>query len=61
MEPCQGGALPMNLSYREVYVMNREEARRQLVETYMATGNLSESARLWQTSRHLVRKWVCRY
>jgi len=51
----------MNLSYREVYVMNREEARRQLVETYMATGNLSESARLWQTSRHLVRKWVCRY
>ena len=51
----------MKLCYSEVYVMNREEARRQLVETYIATGNLSESARLWQTSRDLVRKWVCRY
>ena len=60
----------MDLSYREVYAMNREEARRQIVETYMTmtTGNLSETARLWRTSRHLVRKpvpalwvWVRRY
>jgi len=53
----------MDLSYKEVCAMNREETRRQWVETYMAmaTGNLSETARLWQTSRHLVRKWVRRY
>jgi transposase len=51
----------MDLSYKEVYVMNREEARRKLLETYRATGNLSETARLWQTSRHVVRKWVRRY
>jgi len=51
----------MDLSYREVYTMNREEARRKLVETYMSTGNLSQTARLWGTSRHLVRKWVRRY
>lgn len=51
----------MDLSYREVYAVNREEARRKLVETYMSTGNLSQTARLWGTSRHLVRKWVRRY
>ena len=47
----------MDLSYREVYTMNREEARRKLVETYMSTGNLSQTARLWGTSRHLVRRY----
>lgn len=51
----------MDLSYKEAYTMNGEEARRRLVNTYLATRNLSATARLWHTSRHLVRKWVRRY
>jgi len=41
--------------------MNRVEARKLLIETYEETGNLSETAREWETSRHVVRKWVRRY
>ncbi|NIO00259.1 MAG: helix-turn-helix domain-containing protein, partial [Anaerolineae bacterium] len=41
--------------------MNPVEARRCLVQTYQETGNYSETARRWHTSRHLVRKWVRRY
>lgn len=50
----------MDVWYREVYAMNREEARRRLVDTYLATGSYSATASLWHTSRHLVRKWVRR-
>ena len=50
-----------DLAYRTVYAMNRVEARMQLVRTYQETGSLSETARRWKTSRHTVRKWVCRY
>lgn len=49
------------LAYREVYAMNRVEARRRLVQTYQRTRNYSETARLWHTSRHVVRKWVRRH
>jgi len=41
--------------------MDRVEARKLLIESYEETGNLSETARRWQTSRHVVRKWVRRY
>lgn len=41
--------------------MNPMETRKLLIETYEETGNLSETARQWQTSRHVVRKWVRRY
>ena len=51
----------MDLSYREAYAMNEGEAGRRLVDTFLATGGLSLTARLWHTSRHLVRKWVRRY
>jgi len=51
----------MDVSYKEAYTMNRQEARRRLVNTYGTTGNLSATARLWHTSRQLVRKWVRRY
>jgi len=53
--------LPMELSYREVYRMNPQEARRRLVETYWETGSLSETARRWGTSRQVVCKWVRRF
>jgi transposase len=49
------------LAYREVYAMNRVEARRCLIETYQRTENYSETARRWNTSRHVVRRWVRRY
>ena len=49
------------LAYREVYVMNKIEARRHLVQSYEKTGSYSQAARLWHTSRHVVRKWVRRY
>jgi len=51
----------MEVSYEEVYFMNPEEARRKLVETYLLTGSISETARRWYTSRNVVRKWVSRY
>jgi putative transposase len=49
------------LAYRRVYKMTRADARRLLIETYEETESLSETARVWDTSRHLVRKWVRRY
>jgi len=51
----------MDLSYKEVYAMNREEARRQGVTTYMARGNLCETARLWHTLRHSIRHILHRH
>jgi transposase len=44
-----------------MYRMNRSEARRQLVQTYQRTGSLAQTARLWQTSRAVVRTWVRRF
>lgn len=51
----------MELSYQEVYAMNKTEARRRLVQTWQKTGSIAQTARLWQTSRHLVRTWVRRW
>ena len=49
------------LAYREVYAVNRVEARRYLIQTYERTGDYSETARQWYTSRHVVRRWARRY
>ena len=51
----------MDLSYHQVYAMNKTEARRQLVQTCQRTGSIAQTARLWQTSRAVVRKWVRRF
>jgi len=40
----------MDISYQEAYTMNKEEARRLIIETYLDTGNFSLTARLWRTS-----------
>jgi transposase-like protein len=53
-------ATPLLLSYRELYKMNKEGAREKLIETYKRTGSISETARLWGTSRNVVRKWLRR-
>ncbi|MFQ6056987.1 MAG: helix-turn-helix domain-containing protein [Methanosarcinales archaeon] len=41
--------------------MNKGIARKLIVETYLKNRNFSETARLWKTSRNVVRKWVKRY
>jgi transposase len=41
--------------------MDAVEARKLLIEIYQETGSFGETARRWQTSRHVVRKWVHRY
>jgi len=50
-----------DLAHGTAYAMNRIEARMQLVCPCQETGSLRETARRWKTSRHTVRKWVCRY
>jgi len=49
------------LAYGRVFAMSDVGARRLLIEAYDETGSLSETARRWQTSRQVVRKWVRRY
>jgi transposase len=51
----------MDISYGQLYKMNQEEARKEIVHSYLACGNISRVARLWQTSRNVVRKWVSRF
>jgi DNA invertase Pin-like site-specific DNA recombinase len=58
----KGGTPPMaSLAYRRLYEMNKVEARKELIKTYQETGSISATARLWNTSRQVVRKWVRRY
>ncbi len=49
-----------DLAYREVYTMNPIEARKLLIKTYHETKSIRKSARMWKTSRNLVRRWVRR-
>lgn len=51
----------MELSYKEVYQMNPVAARLGLVKSYERTGSISATARDWNTSRLVVRKWLRRY
>jgi len=51
----------MDISYGQLYIMNREEARKQIVSSYLATGSISQAAYLWQTSPNVVHKWVRRF
>jgi len=44
----------MDISYKE-------EARRQIVDTYFTVRSISQVARLWHTSRNVIRKWVRRF
>ena len=50
-----------DMAYREIHAMNPVEARKRLVRTYRETGSISKTARLWYTSRQVVRKWVRRF
>ncbi len=46
-----------DLACRELYVMNREQARQQLLKTYQETGSIRRTARQWHTSPQVGRKW----
>ena len=50
-----------DVAYREVYAMNKVEARKLLIRTFQQTRRISATARQWHTSRQLVRKWVRRF
>ena len=43
----------MEVSYKEIYKMNREETKRKLLETYWKTDNISETVQQWFTSRQV--------
>lgn len=47
-----------NLAYREVYTMNPTETRKLLIKAYHETKSISKTARMWKTSRNVIRKWV---
>ena len=46
-----------DLAYKEVYAMDCIEARKHLVQTYRETGSISQTARLWHTSRQKAEGW----
>jgi transposase len=57
----EGAPAVAELAYREVYTMNSVEARKLLIKTYHETKSIRKTARMWKTSRHVVRKWVRRF
>jgi len=50
-----------DLAYREVYAMDRLQARRRLVSTFQETGSIRGTARAWGPSPQVVRKWTRRF
>ena len=51
----------MDISYKEIYTMNKGKARRQIISTYLTLGNVSEGQASWHTSRNVVRKGVKKF
>ena len=51
----------MEVLYQEMYKMKRVEARKRLVRTYRETKSIRKTAKLWGTSRLVVRKWLRKY
>ena len=51
----------MEVLYQEMYKMKSVEARKRLVTTYREIKSIRKTAKLWGTSRLVVRKWVKRY
>ena len=51
----------MEVLYQEMYKMKVVEARKRLIKTYEKTNNIRKTAKLWEPSRLVVRKWIRRY
>ena len=54
-------AFPPQLSYQRLYTIDPVEARKELLKTLEETQSISQTAKLWQTSTNLVRKWKKRW
>ena len=50
-----------DMAYGRLCAMNPLEARKILIETWQETGSIRGTARRWETSRQVVRKWVRRF
>jgi transposase len=62
MNPAkESNAFPLQLSYQRLYNIDPVEARKELLKTLEETQSLSRTAKLWQTSTNLVRKWKKRW
>jgi len=51
----------MKISYQRMYQIDKLKTREMIVETYQKTGSVKMTAKLWKTSRNVVRKWITRY
>jgi putative transposase len=51
----------MEVLYQEMYKMKAVEARKRVIKTYEETKSIRKTAKLWGTSRLVVRKWLKRY
>ena len=51
----------MEVLYQEMYKMKSAEARKWLVTTYREIKSIRKTAKLWGTSRFVVRKSLRRY
>ena len=49
------------MAYGRIYSMNSYGARKLLIETWQRTGSIRGTAREWDTSPQVVRKWVRRF
>jgi transposase len=49
------------LSYKELYKINPVAARQKMLETYFETKSIRKTAKIWKTSRSVVRKYLKRY
>ena len=62
MNPAkESNAFPLQLSYQKLYNIDPVEARKELLKTFEETQSISQTAKLWQTSTNLVRKWKKRW
>ena len=51
----------MEVLYQEMYIMKVVEARKRVIKTCEETKSIRKTAKLWGTSRIVVRKWLRRY
>lgn len=51
----------MEITYNELYKMNKIEARKKIIQAYIKLESFSKVATLFNTSRNVVKKFVFRY
>jgi transposase InsO family protein len=49
------------ISYKELHKINPVAAKQKMLETYYSVRSIRKTARIWQTSRSIVRKHLRRY